>query len=89
MNKVELVKKISEGTGYSAKSVKEVIDAFDGIVLASMEAGEDVKTGIVTFAVKDTVARVGRNPKTGETVNIPAGKKVAVKLSKALKESVK
>ena len=43
----------------------------------------------VTFSVKDVAARTGRNPKTGETLSIPATKKVATKLSKDFKETVK
>lgn len=89
MNKVELIKAISEKTNYAPKNVKEIMDAFDTVVLETLAIGEDVKTGIATFVVKDTVARDGRNPKTGEIVKIPAGKKVSAKLSKTLKESVK
>lgn len=89
MNKSDLVKKIAEKCGYSQKDVKEVIDCFETVVVETLTAKEDVKTGIATFVVKATAARKGRNPMTGESIDVPAGFKVSTKLSKAVKESVK
>ena len=89
MNKAELIKKIADRCDYTQKDVRCVIDAFEEEVVTSMRQGEDVKTGIVTFTVKDTKARVARNLHTGEQINVPAGKKVAIKISKTLKDSVK
>lgn len=55
-----------------------------------MVTGEEVAiTGYVTFSVKDTPERVARNPKNGETVNVPAGRKVTVKAGKILKDAIK
>lgn len=89
MNKTELVKKISDKCGFTQKDIKDVIDIYEGIIIEAMKIGEDVKTGIATFTVKDTKPRLARNLHTGETINVPASKKVSIKLSKSLKESVK
>ncbi len=89
MNKTELVKKISDKCGYTQKDIKDVLDIYESIIIDAMKVGEDVKTGIMTFMVKDTKPKVARNLQTGEVMNLPASKKVSIKLSKTLKESAK
>ena len=89
MNKTELVAAIAEKTGMSKKdSEKAVNAAFDSITEA-LAAGEKVQlVGFGAFEVKERNARVGRNPKTKETIEIPASRVASFKVGKALKDAV-
>ena len=77
MSKVDFIKKISDRTGASAKETAEFLTAFEETMLEDVFAVEDsVRLSIGTFSgyTKETPARVGRNPRTGETLKIPAKK---------------
>ena len=89
MNKTELVAAVAEKTGMSKKdSEKAVNTAFDSITEA-LAAGEKVQlVGFGAFEVKERNARVGRNPKTKETIEIPASRVASFKVGKALKDAV-
>ena len=89
MNKTELVAAVAEKTGLSKKdSEKAVNAAFDSITEA-LAAGEKVQlVGFGAFEIKERNARVGRNPKTKETIEIPASVVPVLKAGKALKDSV-
>ena len=89
MNKTELVAAVAEKTGLSKKdSEKAVNAAFDSITEA-LAAGEKVQlVGFGAFEVKERNARVGRNPKTKETIEIPASKYPVFKAGKVLKDKV-
>lgn len=89
MNKTELVAAVAEKTGMSKKdSEKAVNAAFDSITEA-LVAGEKVQlVGFGAFEVKERNARVGRNPKTKETIEIAASTSVGFKPAKALKDAV-
>ena len=89
MNKTELVAAVAENTGMSKKdSEKAVNAAFDSITEA-LAAGEKVQlVGFGAFEVKERNARVGRNPKTKETIEIPASRVASFKVGKALKDAV-
>lgn len=89
MNKTELVAAVAEKTGMSKKdSEKAVNAAFDSITEA-LVAGEKVQlVGFGAFEVKERNARVGRNPKTKETIEIPASVVPVFKAGKALKDAV-
>ena len=89
MNKTELVAAVAEKTGMSKKdSEKAVNAAFDSITEA-LAAGEKVQlVGFGAFEVKERNARVGRNPKTKETIEIPATTVPVFKAGKALKDKV-
>ncbi|MBI2610245.1 HU family DNA-binding protein [Candidatus Giovannonibacteria bacterium] len=95
MNKVELASKLWEmhsksGMDVSKKHSEEVVDfVFDSITEA-MKRGEEVSiAGFGTFAVKQRKARQARNPRTGQTVNVPAMKVPKFRAGKGLKEAVK
>ena len=95
MKKNECVKIITEavrGTEEFAVTQKETeayLVAIKDAVVAAMADGEDVIIpGLIKFSVGDVAARVGRNPKTGEAINIPAKKKVKAKVLGELKDSV-
>ena len=85
MNKAELVEVVAKNTCTKKEAqtaVESVLDAIRG----SLKKKEPVAiSGFGTFKVKETKARQGRNPKTGETIQIPAKKKIAFKASKELK----
>ena len=89
MNKAELVSAVAEKTGMSKKdSEKAVNAAFDSITEA-LAAGEKVQlVGFGAFEIKERNARVGRNPKTKEEIEIPASRVASFKVGKALKEAV-
>jgi DNA-binding protein HU-beta len=89
MSKTDLVNVVAAKTELKKKDVELVVNAaFDAIVEA-LKAGDKVQLiGFGTFEVKETAEREGRNPKTGETITIAAGKKPAFSASKALKDAI-
>lgn len=89
MLKKDLIGIIAEKTNITKKNTETVINEFITTVTDALVTGDDVKlTGFICFEVKDVAERTGRNPKTSETILIPAHKKVAVKVGKALKDAV-
>ncbi len=88
MNKQDLVREIASMTS-TKKQAQEIIEKVFDIIKSSLKKKEPVAiSGFGTFRVKETKARLGRNPKTGETIQIPAKKKVAFRASKELKTTV-
>jgi len=86
MNKADLVEAVAKNTATKKEAQAAVETVFDAI-RASLKKKDPVTiSGFGTFKVKETKARAGRNPKTGETIQIPAKKKVAFRASKDLKE---
>lgn len=89
MNKSELVDAMAKSSGLTKKDSEAALKAFVENVSASLEKGEDVALiGFGTFSVGSRSARTGRNPKTGETITIPASKSPKFKAGKALKDKV-
>ena len=89
MNKTELVAAVSEKSGISKKDAERVVAATFDIITAELAKGEKVQiSGFGAFEVKEREARVGRNPRTKEAIEIPASKSPAFKASKALKDTV-
>ena len=89
MNKSELVASVAEVAELTKKDAEKAVNA----VLASVQKAldEDDKVQIIgfgTFEVRTRAARKGRNPQTGETIEIPASKNPVFKAGKALKEAV-
>ena len=90
MNKVELVAKVAEDLGFTKKDVTAVADALVNVVVDTVSSGEDVKiAGLGVFGVTERAARTGRNPQTGETIEIAASKSPKFKAGKAFKDAVK
>ena len=85
MNKAQLIEAVAQNTETKKEAqtaVETVLDSIKG----SLKKAEDVTiSGFGTFKVKVTKPRTGRNPKTGETIQIPSKKKVAFKAAKDLK----
>ena len=89
MNKNELVTAMAEKSGLSKKNCAAALDAFIESSVDALKSGDKVHlVGFGTFEVKERAARVGRNPRTKEPVNIPASKHPAFKPGKVLKETV-
>ena len=89
MNKSELVAAMAEKSSLSKKNCQDALDAFIAVIGDVLKSGDKVKLlGFGTFEVKGRAARIGRNPKTKEPVDIPASKQPAFKPGKALKEAV-
>lgn len=90
MRKPELANAIAEQTELSREKASEVITAFTDQVSAAAARGDDVSLiGFGTFSVRSREARSGRNPQTGDTIQIPASRTVGFKAGKALKDAVK
>ena len=85
MTKKELVAYVAEKANLS----KKVNSVFDGITEALKTDGKIQLVGFGSFEVKERAARMGKNPATGETIEIPAGKAPSFKAGKALKDTIK
>lgn len=89
MNKSQLIDKIADGADISKAAVGRALDAFIDAVGEALKEGDQVAlVGFGTFAVRERAARSGRNPQTGATIEIAAGKVPAFKAGKALKDAV-
>ena len=89
MNKSQLIDKIADGADISKAAAGRALDAFIDAVGEALKEGDQVAlVGFGTFAVRERAARTGRNPQTGATIEIAAGKVPAFKAGKALKDAV-
>ena len=89
MNRTELVAAMAEKTQLSKKDADLALKAFIDVVSEEMQKGEKVQlVGFGTFEVSERAAREGRNPQTGETMEIKASKTPKFKAGKALKDMV-
>ena len=87
MNKQELISAAAEKTGFSKKDTEMTINAALETIVQAREENEKVQlVGFGSFEVKQRAARIGRNPKTKEAIEIPASKAPVFKPSKALKD---
>ena len=89
MNKTEIVAAISERAEISKKDAEKALKAFTDVVAEELKKGEKVQlVGFGTFEVSERSARQGRNPQTGETIEIAASRTPKFKAGKALKDLV-
>ena len=89
MNKTELSEAVADSFGGQKAMGAAAVDAVFGAIEEALKEGDRVQvTGFGTFEVRERSARTGRNPRTGEPVQIPASKAPAFKASKNLKEAV-
>ena len=89
MNKAELVSAVAEKTGMSKKDSEKAVNAAFDTITEALAAGDKVQlVGFGAFEVKERGARIGRNPKTKEEIEIPASRVASYKVGKALKEAV-
>ena len=89
MNKTELIAAVAAKTGLTKKDAEKVVNATIDTITESLVNGDKVNvSGFGIFEVMAREARVGRNPRTMETIQIPATKLPAFKASKTLKDAV-
>lgn len=89
MNKSELIDIVAEGADISKAAATRAVDSVIEGITGTLVKGEQVTlVGFGTFSVKDRAARTGRNPRTGEPIQIKASKNPGFKAGKALKDAV-
>lgn len=90
MNKQGLADAVHAKLGGTKTQAEEVVDLIIETIILSLKKGEEVSiAGLGIFAIKDRAARTARNPRTGESVNVPAMKVPKFRAAKAFKEAVR
>jgi DNA-binding protein HU-beta len=89
MNKGDLVDAVAEDSGLSKADATRAVDSVINAITQALKAGKQVSlVGFGTFTVKTRAARTGRNPRTGEAIEIRASKVPGFRAGKALKDAV-
>ena len=89
MNKAELINAAAEKAGLSKKDTENALNAALDVIAAALAENDKIQlVGFGSFEVKSRAARIGRNPKTKESIKIPASKVPVFKPGKALKDAV-
>lgn len=89
MTKVELIRQIADKAGIKQKDAEKAVNAFTETVTEALKNGDKVAlVGFGTFEASERAARTGRNPQTGEPVEIAASKMPKFKAGKALKDAI-
>ncbi len=89
MNKADIVNKIATGTGLTKVETEAVVEGFIASIIEAMREGDHIEIrGVGTFKVKKRAPRIARNPRTGESVNVPATYTPTFKPSRELREDV-
>ena len=89
MNKAELIASVAEKTGFTKKDAEKALNGFMETIKDELVAGGKVQlVGFGTFETRERAAREGRNPRTKETINIPASTVPVFKAGKEFKEKV-
>lgn len=89
MNKNDLIAAVSSNTGLSKTDATRAVDEVFDVITKSLKSGDEVRlVGFGTFNVTNRAATQGRNPRTGETIQIPASKQPKFRAGKGLKDAV-
>lgn len=89
MNKSDLIARVAESTDLTKKDVTKAVDAVFEAISEALHNGDKVQlVGFGNFEVRERAARKGRNPQTGEEIEIPASRVPAFKPGKALKDGI-
>ena len=89
MNKNDLIAAVAASNQITQTQAQESVDATFAAITGALAGGDEVRIpGFGVFSVSDRAARTGRNPKTGETIQIAASRQPKLKVAKALKEAV-
>ncbi len=89
MNKNDMIAKVCEALDVSKADGAKAVDAVFDSITSALSAGDEVRlVGFGTFAVAERAASKGRNPRTGEVIDIPASKQPKFKAGKGLKDAV-
>lgn len=89
MTSKDFVRSVAEKYSLTQKEVREVLDACEETLKEKLVAGEVVKVLDVTFEAKSVPAHTGRNPQTGEAIEIPAGHRLSMRPAVGFKEAIK
>jgi DNA-binding protein HU-beta len=90
MNKTELINKVAEQSELTKKDATKAVEAVFASISEALQTGDKVQIiGFGNFEVRERAARKGRNPQTGEEIEISASKIPAFKPGKALKDGIK
>lgn len=89
LNTSELVERIAAEHGVSKDHVRKIVDSVFALITGATNAGEEVNlVGVGRFKVADRAARSGRNPATGEAMEIPASRKLTFSPAKAVRDAL-
>ncbi len=89
MNKTELISAVADKAGLSKKDSEKAVNAALDAITEALKAGDKVQLiGFGSFEVKERAERIGRNPRTKETIKIPAAKIPQFKAGKAFKDAI-
>jgi DNA-binding protein HU-beta len=89
MNTSELIEHVATTTGLEKSQARKAVEAVTGAIMSAAKGGDPVAlSGFGQFRVKDTPARQGRNPATGETIEIAAARKLTFTPAKAVKDAL-
>ena len=89
MNKNDLVAAVANSSDISKADAAKAVDAVFDTITGSLKKGNEVRlVGFGTFSVTQRAASTGRNPRTGQTIQIPASKQPKFKAGKGLKDAV-
>jgi DNA-binding protein HU-beta len=89
MNTADLVERVGVEHGVAKEHVRKILDSAFAAIMAAVENGEDVSlSGFGRFKLSSRDARQGRNPVTGETIEIPASRKLAFTAAKSVRDTL-
>ena len=88
MTRSDVIETLREKCGLTNKESKTIMETLEATISGAVASGDRVTTAIGTFDAIETKPRIGRNPQTGEPVDIPAGRRVRFKPSSRLKEAM-
>lgn len=89
MNKTELIAAVAQAAEMKKVDAEKAVNAFASVIENELKAGQKVQLiGFGTFEAKERPARVGRNPRTGKELKVPASKAPVFKASKVLKDAL-
>jgi DNA-binding protein HU-beta len=89
MNKADVIDAVAESADISKASASRAVDAITDVIAKALKGGDSVTmVGFGTFSIRERAARAGRNPRTGETIQIKASKLPVFKPGKGLKDAV-
>jgi len=90
MNKADVIARVHETLGGTKADSERAVDTVIDTIVGSLKSGEEVSiAGLGIFEAKMRAARTGRNPRTGESIQIPAMRVPKFRAAKALKDAVK
>ena len=89
VTKADIVERVYKEAGFSKKEAADLVDLVFKVIKDTLARGEKVKiSGFGNFSIRDKATRVGRNPQTGEAMNISARRVLTFKPSQILKEDI-